>query len=461
MEWHPNFNVMEEAKKLGSPMVISMVFPNLPRHLYPLMPKIGAKIGTVCPLKETMADKIRDSPKIRVLVQSLSSLPSIIRVHDVEARLIDVEVEYEGLPGQCFYCKKNGHMAKECPRKINNNVKREKLKGPIAKQEKTGVARQSTLNGAENVKANANVWTLVSGCKNGLQQEGNTATPHVDLRNRFEVLQEEEVLLQDQRTTNVEEVVACTPDVFLNNTHLSQENVMSSPSSIGKSGSIGLRAMKEWLRNGRCQESSSTTSEFQKPQVSRHESSEAPVRVLVKFVRAKSSERGTLGMGCKFSQQALTRLNDLCHEEALGLRVYVIIAERNTLPKLGFSFDLMDLEVSGSNMARISSSIEVKAHKYFNSLPVTLSGDKWMSMWMNVGMICGSFNDACIKKQLLLCLEEKVDSLDEVLHFHEEELEEDIRQDVVLGWEKINEGGWAWTQGEGLCPSWETSQLCS
>ena len=323
------------------------------------------------------------------------------------------------------------------------------------------MARQSTLNGAENVKANANIWTIGLGRKIGLQQEGNTATPHVDLRNRFEVLQAEKVLLQDQRTTNVEEVVACTPDVLLNNTHLRQENVMSSPSSIGKSGSIGLRAMKEWLRNGRCHESSSTTSEFQKPQVSCRESNEAPVRVPVKFVRSKSSERGTLGMGCKFSQQALTRLTDLCHEEALGLRVYVIIGERNKLLKLGFSFDLMDLEVSASNMARISSSIEVKAHKYFNSLPVTLSGDKWMSMWMNAGMICGSFNDACIKKQLLLCLEEKVDSLDEVLHFHEEELEEDIRQDVVLGWEKINEGGWAWTQGEGLCPSWETSQLCS
>ena len=163
------------------------------------------------------------------------------------------------------------------------------------------------------------------GRNNGLQQEGNTTTPHLDLRNRFEVLQEEGVLLQDQRTTNVEEVVACTPDVLLNNTHLRQENVMSSPSSIGKSGSIGLRAMKEWLRNGRCHESSSTTSEFQKPQVSRRESSEAPMRVPVKFVRSKSSERGTLGMGCKFSQQALTRLTDLCHEEALGLRVYVII----------------------------------------------------------------------------------------------------------------------------------------
>ena len=114
------------------------------------------------------------------------------------------------------------------------------------------------------------------------------------------------------------------------------------------------------------------------------------------------------------------RLTYLCHEEALGLRVYVIIAERNKLLKVGFSYDLMDLEVSASNMAWISSSIEVKAHKYFNNQQITLSGDKWMSMWMNVGMICGIFNDACIKKQVQLWLEEKLDSLDEVLHFHEE-----------------------------------------
>ena len=75
--------------------MICMVFPNLPRQLYPLMEKIWENIGTVCPSKASMVDRIRDSPKIRVLVQSLSTLPSIINVHDVEARLIEVEVEYE------------------------------------------------------------------------------------------------------------------------------------------------------------------------------------------------------------------------------------------------------------------------------------------------------------------------------------------------------------------------------
>ena len=31
LEWHANFNVMEEDKKIGNPWVISMLFPNLAR----------------------------------------------------------------------------------------------------------------------------------------------------------------------------------------------------------------------------------------------------------------------------------------------------------------------------------------------------------------------------------------------------------------------------------------------
>ena len=78
---------------------------------------------------------------------------------------------------------------------------------------------------------------------------------------------------------------------------------------------------------------------------------------------------------------------------------------------------------------------------------------------MNAKMICGRVNDSCIKKQLLLSIEERVDSLDEVLHFHEEEIEDAMRQDVMVGWERLSKGGWAWTQEEGLCPSWEASLM--
>ena len=42
------------------------------------------------------------------------------------------------------------------------------------------------------------------------------------------------------------------------------------------------------------------------------------------------------------------------------------------------------------------------------------------------------------------CIEERVDSLYEMLHFYEEELDDAMRQDVMLGWERISKGGWAW-----------------
>ena len=64
---------------------------------------------------------------------------------------------------------------------------------------------------------------------------------------------------------------------------------------------------------------------------------------------------------------------------------------------------------------------------------------------MNAKMICRRVNDSCIKKELLLCIEERVDSLDKVLHFHEGEMDDAMRQDVVLGWERRSKGRWAWT----------------
>ena len=85
------------------------------------------------------------------------------------------------------------------------------------------MTRSSTLNGVEKAKTSANGWTLVLGCKNGLQQEVNRDTSHVDTRNHFEVLHEEGDLAQDPRTTIVKDVVACTPEILLKDAILKQE----------------------------------------------------------------------------------------------------------------------------------------------------------------------------------------------------------------------------------------------
>ena len=134
----------------------------------------------------------------------------------------------------------------------------------------------------------------------------------------------------------------------------------------------------------------------------------------------------------------------MCQEEASWLRVYMVVTERNKLPNVCLSFDLTDMEVSTNNMGWISRSIARKAHKYFNLLPITWNGDKWIVRWINARIICGRVNDSCIKKKLLLCIEERVDSLDE-----------------VLGWVRMSNGGWACTQVEGLSPSWETPLMFS
>ena len=57
-----------------------------------------------------MVDRIWDYPKIRLLVQSSSKLPPIIRVHDVEAGLIDVAVEYEAYMANVFIVKRRATL---------------------------------------------------------------------------------------------------------------------------------------------------------------------------------------------------------------------------------------------------------------------------------------------------------------------------------------------------------------
>ena len=126
--------------------------------------------------------------------------------------------------------------------------------------------------------------------------------PHVRLGNSFEALQEEEGLLQDQRTINVEDVVVCTPDAKLNSAKVSRENVMRSPSPPGKSGSVRLRAAKEWLRNGKYQESSPINSETRKLQETRQVRMGVDGQVQIKFVLSKRLVKDNFDKGCKFSQ---------------------------------------------------------------------------------------------------------------------------------------------------------------
>ena len=117
-----------------------------------------------------------------------------------------------------------------------------------------------------------------------------------------------------------------------------------------KSVSVGLRAVNEWFRKGKYQESSPISSETLKLQETRQVRMGVDGQVSVKFVQSKILVRDNFDKGCIFSQEDLKRLTDLCQEEASWLRVYVVVIERNKLSNVCLSFDVTDLEVSSNNM---------------------------------------------------------------------------------------------------------------
>ena len=74
-------------------------------------------------VQETMATRINKMsgfPSARILVGSLENLPTKIMLPNEEGDFIEQKVVFAGLPGQCFYCRQMGHLAKSCPRR---NVK--------------------------------------------------------------------------------------------------------------------------------------------------------------------------------------------------------------------------------------------------------------------------------------------------------------------------------------------------
>jgi hypothetical protein len=73
--WSPEFNPIEELRKLNNPRVITTTFPGLLPHLCHLLPLFGEQIGLICPQKASMTDIVAEVPKLRILVPSLHGLP--------------------------------------------------------------------------------------------------------------------------------------------------------------------------------------------------------------------------------------------------------------------------------------------------------------------------------------------------------------------------------------------------
>ena len=125
MPWKQGFDPKEAARKGDRIFPLTIVFPGLRKEYLPMLVAIASRIGTVMDLKENMAarlSKMSGFPSARILVGSLENLPTRIILPNSEGEYIEQKVEFAGIPGQCFYCRQMGHLAKDCPRrKVKSN----------------------------------------------------------------------------------------------------------------------------------------------------------------------------------------------------------------------------------------------------------------------------------------------------------------------------------------------------
>ena len=122
MPWKQGFNPVEVLHKGERIFPITVVFPGLRKEYLPMISAIAARIGSVVKVQESMAATIAKSsglPSARIVVGSLERLPTKILLPNGEGESIEQRVEFSALPGQCFYCRNMGHLAKDCPRKTN------------------------------------------------------------------------------------------------------------------------------------------------------------------------------------------------------------------------------------------------------------------------------------------------------------------------------------------------------
>ena len=247
LEWSPDFDAREENKKAGTPMVITVCFPDLPFQLHHLIPKLALNIGMVCTTKPSFADKVAEMPKMKVLVSDIKKLPSEIRVHTEDFGLRVVKVGYEGLPGQCFACKEMGHMAKHCPLYGNARADRgqQGIKLPDIPKSRTAGHMVLVHNGKQVVKEKG--WISPRKvAKPSLHGLACPPTSGGSISNRFDIL--------SQMEPQEGEIILATPFELLPRVETHEALVEPSEGRDSRFSS-DLRVVKAWIRKGKDKES--------------------------------------------------------------------------------------------------------------------------------------------------------------------------------------------------------------
>ena len=97
---------------------VTMLFPGLSLEYNRLLPTIGNSFGMMLDEDLTLADRLKKQlgpPSIRLLVPDIDKLPSKVLIPGKNGMRIEQRIEVIGAPGQCFACKKFGHLKKHCP----------------------------------------------------------------------------------------------------------------------------------------------------------------------------------------------------------------------------------------------------------------------------------------------------------------------------------------------------------
>ena len=111
--WEPGFDPNHAIASGKMSFPITVIFPGIRHEYFHMLTSVASKIGAVIKYPNNWLGL----PPRRILVQSLSELPTKVFLPKVDGSKLEKKVEYVGLPNQCFYCRHVGHMAKECSKR--------------------------------------------------------------------------------------------------------------------------------------------------------------------------------------------------------------------------------------------------------------------------------------------------------------------------------------------------------
>ena len=349
--WKPGFDPIEMLNSGNRLTPISVVFPRIPKEYMAVLPAIASRIGTVLPPREEpLETKLISYPSIRILATSIENLPTQVILPSLTGKTIFMQkLEYVGMPGQCFYCKQQGHVLKDCP------------------QKKKGVRPQ---NGTNNVHSNVNNGNMdksqhphiVVGTEKGKNvqptkdEKGKSIQPSKDdiwtpIGKRHSIpnkcIESMDVNVSIGRYDAIQEVGS---SLFQNDVQISNVSEHATPSGE-KSESVNNLAMatqsKETMALSKQHLNLSKTSRPLHRSIKRSSSLRGLNANFIRTIPIKSQVENTCDFAvtrwnATYGFEFLKLLGDIVDNGVASIRVHVLF--KNTQSLVGFSFPFCGYE---------------------------------------------------------------------------------------------------------------------